>query len=136
VAPKNPQPPPNAPRAGSNTELKPPFTRYHVEFAVSLPDIAMAADARGVRHGYIEVMLLAFDREGSILNIVKKRSKLTMDAKVYAATQQVGMQIREEIDVPPGEVYLRTGIYDLNAGNCGTVGVPLNAVAAAQLSKK
>lgn len=133
VAPKNPQPAPNAPRAGANTKLKAPFTRYQLEFAVALPDIAMGADSAGVRHGHIEVMLIAFDHDGNILNIVKKSSKLVMEPKVYAATQAVGMQIREEIDVPPGEVYLRTGIYDLNSGNCGTVGAPLNA---AQISRK
>ena len=133
VAPKNPQPAPNAPRAGTNTELKPPFTRYDVVFAVALPDIAMGADSAGVRHGHIEVMLIAFDHDGNILNIVKKRSKLAMEPKVYTATQAVGMQVREEIDVPPGEVYLRTGIYDLNSGNCGTVGVPLNVT---QIGKK
>jgi len=106
--------------------LKPPFTHYDVQFAVALPDIDLAADSGGVRHGHFEVMLLAFDHQGNILNTVKKRSKLSMDAKVYAATEQVGMQIREEIDVPPGEVYLRTGICDLNSGKCGTVGAPLD----------
>jgi hypothetical protein len=46
------------------------------------------------------------------------------------------MQIHEEIDVPAGEVYLRTGIYDLNSGNCGTLGAPLNVTGAAQMTKK
>lgn len=127
VAPKNPQPPANAARAGSNTKLKAPFTRYDVNFAVALPDIAMAAEADGSRHGHIEIMLIAFDPDGNILNIVKKSSKLPMDARTYAATQAVGMQIHEEIDVPAGEVYLRTGIYDLNSGKCGTLGMPLHA---------
>lgn len=136
VAPKNPQPAANAARAGSNTKLKAPFTRYDVNFAVALPDIAMAADADGSRHGHIEIMLIAFDADGNILNIVKKRSKLAMDAKMYTATQAVGMQIHEEIDIPPGKVYLRTGIYDLNSGKCGTVGAPLDAIAGAELSKK
>jgi len=124
--PKNPQPPPNAPRAGSNTELHPPLTRYDVLFAVALPDIALATDGKSLRHGHIEVMLMAFDSEGRILNIVKKRSQIKMDPQVYEATKKFGMQIHEEIDVPEGEVYLRTGIYDLNSGNCGTVGFPLN----------
>jgi len=34
-----------------------------------------------------------------------------------------------EIDVPPGDIYLRTGIYDLNSGNAGTLGFPLSASA-------
>ena len=131
VTPKDPQPAPNAPRAGSNTELKPPYTRYDVEFAVSLKDIAMGLPSEAVRRGHIEVMLIAFDHEGKILNILKRRSKLSMDPKVYSATQAVGLQIHEEIDLPPGDVYLRTGIYDLNSGSCGTIGVPLGALTAA-----
>ncbi len=131
VTPKDPQPAPNAPRAGSNTELKPPFTRYDVEFAVSLKDIAMGLPSEAVRRGHIEVMLIAFDHDGKILNILKRRSKLAMDTKVYSATQTVGLQIHEEIDLPPGDVYLRTGIYDLNSGSCGTIGVPLGTLTAA-----
>ena len=30
--------------------------------------------------------------------------------------------------MPSGEIYLRTGIYDLNASTAGTLGVPLRAV--------
>jgi hypothetical protein len=135
VVPKNPQPPANARRAGNNTKLKAPFTRYDVNFAVALPDIAMGSDANGTRSGRVEIMLVAFSPDGNILNIVKKRSNLTMDPKVYEATQQVGMQIHEEIDAPPGEIYLRTGIYDMNSGNCGTVGAALNRPSAKQPKK-
>lgn len=136
VSPKTPQPSPKALRAGSNTDLKPPFTRYEVEFAVSLPDITMTTEPNGTRRGQIEVMLIAFDQDGKILNILKRRNKLTMDYKTYAATKSVGLQIREEIDVPPGEVYMRAGIFDLNSGNCGTVGIPLGTVATSQAAAK
>jgi VWFA-related protein len=135
LVPKNPQPPANARRAGNNTKLKAPFTRYDVNFAVALPDIAMGSDANGTRSGNIEIMLAAFSPNGDILNFVKKRSNLTMDPKVYEATQQVGMQVHEEIDVPTGEIYLRVGIYDLNSGKCGTVSAALNG-SSAQVSKK
>jgi VWFA-related protein len=135
VVPKNPQPPANAPRAGNNTKLKAPFTRYDVNFAVALPDIAMGLDADGTRRGRIEIMIIAFGPGGNILNMVRKRSNLTMDPKVYEATQQVGMQVHEEIDAPLGEIYLRAGIYDVNSGNCGTVGAALNGSSAKQPKK-
>lgn len=135
LEPKNPQPPANAKRAGNNTKLKAPFTRYDVNFAVALPDITMGSDANGRRSGNIEIMLVAFGPSGDILNFVKKRSNPTMDPKMYEATQQVGMQIHEEIDVPAGESYLRVGIYDLNSGKCGTVGASLKN-SSAPLSKK
>ncbi len=135
VVPKNPQPPANAPRAGNNTKLKAPFIRYDINFAVALPDIAMGLDANGTRHGRIEIIIIAFGPGSNILNIVRKRSNLTMDSKVYEATQQMGMQIHEEIDAPPGEIYLRAGIYDMNSGNCGTVGAALNGSSAKQSKK-
>jgi hypothetical protein len=89
-------------------------------------------DHNGTRHGRIEIMIIAFEPSGNIPNMV---SNLTMDSKVYEATQQVGMQIHEEIDVPPGEIYLRAGIYDMNSGNCGTVGAALNGSSAKQSKK-
>ncbi len=135
VVPKNPQPPANAKRAGINTKLKAPFTRYDVNFAVALPDIEMGSEANGGRSGNIEIMLVAFAPNGDVLNVVKKRSNLKMDSKMYEATQQVGMQVHEEIDVPTSEVYLRIGIYDLNSGKCGTVGASLNG-SSTQVSKK
>jgi hypothetical protein len=46
------------------------------------------------------------------------------------------MQIHEEIDAPPGEIYLRAGIYDMNSGNCGTVGAALNGSSAKQSKKE
>jgi hypothetical protein len=44
----------------------------------------------------------------------------------------VGLQLHKEIDVPAGEIYLRTGIYDLNASTAGTLGVPLSPVPFAR----
>ena len=136
VTPKDPQPPANAPRAGTNLELKPPFVRYDADFAVVLQDLGMKTGSDGAHHGHIEVMVIAFDREGRILNILKKKAMLDLNAQAYAATRAVGLQIHEEIDVPPGEVYLRTGLFDLNTGNCGTVGTPLGMVSATETDKK
>ena len=49
-------------------------------------------------------------------------------AKDYPNVQKNGLQIHKEIDVPAGDTFLRTGIYDLKSGEAGTLGVPLRAV--------
>ena len=136
VSRKQPQPSSNAPRAGTNTELKPPFIRYNADFGVLLQDLNLVPDSHRVRHGQIEIMMVAFDPDGKILNIVRKKSKLSMDETVYSATLPVGMQIHEEIDVPAGDVYLKLGIYDSDSGKCGTVGVPLAKLHTEQSSLK
>lgn len=136
VTKKQPQPSSNAPRAGANTELKPPFVRYNADFGVLLQDLNLTSDSHGARHGDLEVMMIAFDTDGRILNIVRKKSKVSMKSEVYSATLPVGMQIHEEIDVPVGDVYLKLGLYDANSGKCGTVGIPLAKLVEGQSSLK
>ncbi len=125
VQPTNPQPPPGAPRAGSNAELKGAITRYGVDFAVSVDDLRIESGSDGSRHGNIEVMLIAYDPQGEPLNLVVGRSKIRIPAKDYADVQRSGLQIHKEIDVPQGEAFLRTGIYDLESNSGGTLGLPL-----------
>lgn len=125
VLPSNPQPPPDAPRIGSNTELKGPVTRYGVDFAVSVQDLKLDPTPDGGRHGNIEVMLVAYDHEGKPLNFVVAKGELVLQPNVYAALLKVGLQIHKEIDVPKQDVYLRTGIYDMGSDAAGTLGVPL-----------
>jgi len=130
VLPSDPQPPPNAARIGSNTDLKGPFTRYGVDFAISPQDLTLEPTPDGARHGNIEIVLLAYDREGKPLNFVVTHGDVKLDPKLYASVQQVGLQIHKEIDVPKEYVYLRTGIYDLKSSTAGTLGIPLTDVTA------
>jgi VWFA-related protein len=125
VVPSNPQPAPDAPRIGSNPDLKGPFTRYGVDFAIAPQDLRLDPTPDGGRHGNIEIVLLAYDREGKPLNFVVTKGDVNFDAKLYENVQKVGLQIHKEIDVPQEYVYLRTGIYDLKSNTAGTLGVPL-----------
>jgi hypothetical protein len=130
VLPSTPQPPPDTPHIGSNAELKGPVTRYGVDFAISAQDLKLDPTPDGGRHGNIEVMLVAYDREGKPLNLVESRNQLVMPPKIYADVLKVGLQIHKEIDVPKEDIYLRTGIYDMDSDAAGTLGVPLGSPPA------
>jgi VWFA-related protein len=124
VQPSNPQPPPDAARAGS-TDIKGPFTRYSVDFAISVGDLKLEPEPDGARRGAIEVALIAYDVEGKPLNLVATRGEVRLSPEEYASAQKAGLQIHKEIDVPNGDTYLRTGIYDMNSSAAGTLGVRL-----------
>ncbi|MGH9501719.1 MAG: VWA domain-containing protein [Terriglobales bacterium] len=125
VQPSHPQPPADAPRAGSSTGWKGRFSRYDVDFATALEDLKFVRTPDGILHGAIEVMLVAYDPEGKPLNMSVARSEIQIPEKDYPGVQKSGLQIHKEIDVPQGDAYLRTGIYDLKSGRAGTLGVPL-----------
>ncbi len=130
------QPAPEARRAGLNTEWKGPFTRFGVDLSVSLQNFSLESAPDGVKHGRLEVILVAYDRTGKIINIAKRTSRLALPTKDFPTLQAKGLPLHLEIDVPPGDIYLRTGIYDLNSGNAGTLGIPLGKVAASNSAKK
>ncbi|HWF91673.1 MAG TPA: VWA domain-containing protein [Terriglobales bacterium] len=127
VLPVHPQPAPDAPIIGGNVDMKKPFTRYGVDFAVALDDLKLQLAPDGVRRGSIELILVAYNADGKPLNMVTQESDVLLKPKVYASMQKVGLQIHKEIDVPSSEVFLRTGIYDRNASNAGTLGITLDS---------
>jgi VWFA-related protein len=130
VEPSKPQPPADAPHLGS-AELKGQVIRYGVDFAVALEDLKLELAPDGVRHGNVEVGLVAYDREGKPLNLVVTKGDVLLNPKEYASVQQQGgLQIHKEIDVPREYVYLRTGIYDLRSSTAGTLGFPLTEATA------
>lgn len=136
AVPVQPQPAPKVRRAGLNAELKGPFVRYGVDMAVSLRDFALQTTPDGVKHGRIEAMLVAYDREGKIVNIAKRASRFALKPADYARLQTTGLPLYLEIDAPPEDIYLRTGVYDWGSGNAGTLGFPLNTLPPVAVAPK
>lgn len=131
VVPAKTQPAPDAPRAGANQDLKGPVTRYAIDFAISVQDLKLDAAPDGARHGNIELMLIAYDREGKPVNMAITKGDLKLQPKVYSSMIKLGLQMHKEIDVPKEPIYLRTGIYDLNSDSAGTLGIPLTESSGA-----
>ena len=103
-----------------------------MDFGIAAQNLRLEAALDGVRRGHIEVMVVAYSRDGKPLNLTKARYGVALPPRAYEDALQEGLQVHSELDVPEGEAYLRTGVYDLNAHNAGTLGVPL-AVAANQM---
>jgi VWFA-related protein len=123
---------PRTEQAGSIEELREPSVRYGLDFAISPQDLRLETTADGVRHGSVEVTVIAYDRDGKALGLVSKKSEIALKPDVYTDLMRVGLQVHKEIDVPGGEVYLRTGVYDLNSSKAGTLGIALGGLARAR----
>jgi len=136
VQPSDPQPRANAPRIGSNLDFKGPIIRYSVDFAIAARDLRLDSAPDGSRHGDLEVALIAYDAEGKPLNLVVSKGELSLQPNDYAGMLKSGLPIHKEIDVPQGRVFLRTGVYDLNASRAGTFGLPLTPVTTPSSQRK
>ncbi len=130
VLPSQQQPAPDAPRAGVNSELKDPVVRYDIDFAVAVDDLMTHLEPNGDRSGSFEAKVVAYDSTGKPLNMAAQKLQLTLSPGDYVTAQKSGLQIHTELDVPSQtDVHLQTGIYDLNSGKAGTLGISMRMVS-------
>ena len=132
VAPTNPQPAPDAPHVGDNTGLAGPYTRYTVNFSLATEGLTLIPGPDGVRRGTVEVALVAYSQEGKPLDWEVRSVGLAIRPEQNAIAESSGIPFHFDIDAPPGDVYLRTGIYDASTSRAGTLEIPLSSVTVAQ----
>jgi hypothetical protein len=125
VAPLDPQPKKNADIVGENHALKRPFTRYGVDLAFAAADLRLEEGEDRKYHGAIEAALVAYDAEGAPINWDVRKPALDLAPEVYSEMMCSGVRMHLEIDIPQGDYLLRTGVYDLQSGHAGTLGIPL-----------
>ena len=86
----------------------------------------METTSDGVRHGNIQIALIVYDHNGAPVNWIIGKPQISLEPKAYAEAERVGLQLHLDVDVPHGDTYLSTGIYDLESRKAGTLEIPLN----------
>jgi VWFA-related protein len=111
-------------------ELKPQMVRYGLDFAITPADLHLELGPDGIRRGNIEVMLIAYDADGGVVNTFRKKSEIVLNPQMYAEVMKIGLQMHREIDVPENAAYLRTGLMDLDSGKLGSLTVEVRSKVA------
>jgi len=93
-------------------------------------------DAEGVRRGKINVSLIAYDKYGQIITRKDYLVPLAIKPETYKGFEQTGVQLYSEVDVPKGQYWLRTGVFDQATHKVGTMELSLNAVHAPDVAGK
>ena len=122
------QPDAGAALAGENKQLTGKFTRYNVGFQLQAGDLSLIPDADGARRKPLEVALVVYSQDAEPLNWGSRNISLLIKPEQWAADQTDGIRFHMEIDAPPGDVYLRTGVYDPASSKVGTLEIPLSAI--------
>jgi VWFA-related protein len=126
------QPGAGTPRAGQNAELSGKLTRYSIGFRLLPGSLFLLPEADGSRRKSLQVLLMVFSQDGKPINWESNTITLLVKPEKWAAEQKAGIAFRLEIDAPPGDIYLRTGVYDSSSSKVGTLEIPLSAVTIAQ----
>jgi len=112
--------------AGDSRDLHRAATRIGADFTIPLDDLKLELGSDGILHGNVELALVAYDRGGLPLNWLYRSIKTSLKPELHDAVEKTGVRFHQEIDVPEDEVYLRSGIYDLESHKAGTLEIPLS----------
>jgi len=117
---------------GAGPEPKPtgkgPMSRYMVNFAIDMGDIRLKEEADGLHTGQLVVSMIVYDRYGNIVARKDHIAALNIKPDIYKVFQKTGIQLRDSVEVPRGQYWLRTGVYDAATRRIGTLEIPLSAV--------
>lgn len=117
-------------QGGDNPNLKGPLTRYSVDLMIPAGSLQFEMGPDGHRHVRVEAGLMLYNRVGNPLNWNLRQVNLNLDDSRYAIVQANGVNLYLQIDGPEDGISLRGGVYDLNSGLTGTLGIPLSAITA------
>jgi hypothetical protein len=127
---------PMGPKAGNGpqeqSKAKDSGQTYAVDLSVVLKDLSLKLDSDGLHKGTLNISLIVYDRYGKIANRKDHLVALNFKPDVYAAYQQTGLPMHAEIEVPKGQYWLRTGVYDQGSRKVGTLEIALSSVVPLQ----
>ena len=119
---------PKADASDQASEMKGATDRYTVNFAVNLNDIGLEIGADGIRRDRLNISLIVYDHYGQVVTHEEHLVELNVKPSVYPIFQKNGVQLHGAVNVPRGDYWLRTGIYDERTRKVGTMEVPLRLV--------
>jgi hypothetical protein len=125
-----------APQNAAPGQLDQYSARYSVDFAVDLKDLRLKLDPDGLHTGTLNLCLIVYDRYGHVISRKDHLVALNIKPNVYEIFKTTGVQLHDSIEVPKGQFWLRTGVYDQASRKVGTMEVPLSSVKPIDMASK
>ncbi len=101
------------------------LTRYGVEFVFPARQLAFTPGPNNTHRGGIEFDVVAFDPDGHLINSLSQTLQLPLSESTYQQMQKGPFRFFQQLDLPPGETFLRVGIRDLTSNKIGTLEIPI-----------
>jgi VWFA-related protein len=101
--------------------------RYDVEYVVPTRQLTFVQSAGGVHKGSIDFDLAAYDVYGKRITGLSQTLSLPLSPVQYAqmTKSQTPLRFFQQVDLPPGEIFLRVGVLDAATDRTGTLEIPL-----------
>ncbi len=102
-----------------------PGTAYDLLFKLDPTQLAFSQTPDLKRTGSLEFDVAAYDSYGKLLTVRSQTLKISLTPEQYGEFVQTPFQFFLPIDLPGGQLFLRSGVFDTVSGKVGTLEIPL-----------
>ena len=105
---------------------------YGIEFNARLGSNSFHLVPNGDHAGEIRLAMVAYDRQGNVVNSAATMMVLNFDPVRYASILRAGTVQHVDFELPSEAESMTLGVFDTQTGKTGTVEIPLRAVKPIQ----
>ena len=98
---------------------------YDVLFTFDSAQLPLLENADRMRTNSLEFDIAAYDNYGQLASVRSQTLKLALTPEEYTEFIQTPFKFYMSIELPPGQLTLRTGVFDSVGGNVGTLEIPV-----------
>jgi hypothetical protein len=102
------------------------LTRFELQYTLDASQIALADGADGTHGGSLEFCAAAYTNSRKLVTNSQQTVALRLTNDDAGQFAQTPYQFTQQVELPPGQVYLRVGILDRMSNKVGTLEIPLN----------
>lgn len=100
-----------------------------IDYAISPHDVIFDGTPESDRHLSLDLMAVAWDKQGKDAGHSSDRIDTSVPTKVYQDVMRSYIPAHQELELKPGTYTLRLGVVDRNSRKIGTLDVPLTITA-------
>jgi len=113
-------------------QVLPPDTTHNtvrIDYAINPHDVVFAGTPENERHLTLDLMAVAWDKEGKDAGHSSDRIDSSVPTKAYEDVMRSYIPAHQELELQPGTYTLRLGVVDRSSRKIGTLDVPLTITA-------
>jgi VWFA-related protein len=102
-----------------------PLTRYGFSYSIPAAQLTFTPAPGNTHKGSVELDLAAFDTDGKLVTGLSQTVTMPLADARYKQFIQGPFRFVQQIDLPPGQLFLRIGVLDRTSNKVGTLEIPL-----------
>ena len=102
-----------------------PLKRYDFQYIFPGRQITFSDGPDGTHKGNLEFDIAAYDVYGKLITSLSQTIPLPLKQDAYQRMVKAPFQFFQQLDLPPGEMFVRVGILDGVSDKTGTLEIPL-----------